>query len=151
MNTLKKGTSKLITQINKLEKLIDSKAPFDITVIKYFVFAGVATVVDLSILFILTEFFSVYYILSAGIAYSAGMLTNFTLNKFLTFENNDTQYAKQFSKFFIIALIGLGLNQLIIYLLVENFEIWYMFARVISLFIVFSWSYLGNKHFTFRD
>lgn len=151
MNTLKKATLKLTKLVKQLEKEADERLPVDITLVRYFLFAGTATVIDISLLFILTEFANLYYMLSAGIAYFAGMITNFVLNKFLNFETAEKNYTKQFSKFFVIAIIGLGLNQLIIYFLVETFDLWYMIARLISLFVVFSWSYLGNKYFTFKE
>ncbi|HQJ05427.1 MAG TPA: GtrA family protein, partial [Spirochaetota bacterium] len=68
---------------------------------------------------------------------------------------------RQFLLFSIVALIGLGLNNLILYLLVDVVkthiniapqydEIWLFFAKCVSVFIVMFWSFLGHKKLTFN-
>ena len=96
-----------------------------------------------------TEFLGLWYLFSAALAFIAGMITNYSLNKVYTFENKSKAYAKQFGIFAFVAVIGLGLNLIVMYTLVENFSLWYMLARLISAFVVFTWSYFGHKHLTF--
>ncbi len=118
--------------------------------LRYVVFAGIATLVDLGLLYLLTEFLDVWYFYSAAIAYLCGMLTNFSLNKYLNFRNKSKKIIPQFGLFAIVALVGLGLNQLILYLLVEFAAIQYMAAKIIAIFIVMFWSFLGHKKLTFK-
>ena len=117
--------------------------------LSYFFFAGVATVVDFSLLYSLTEFAGLWYLLSATISYIFGMITNYSLNKIYTFENKSRKIVRQFGVFMFVATIGLVLNNLIMYGLVEYFGLWYMFARFISMFIVLIWSFSGHKYITF--
>ncbi len=117
--------------------------------IGYVIFAGFATLVDLGLLYSLTEFFHVWYFYSAIFAYFAGMVINYSLNKYLNFRNKSKQIISQFGLFAIVALIGLGLNQLILYSLVEFAKLWYMFAKFIAIFIVMLWSFYGHKKLTF--
>ena len=119
--------------------------------ISYLVFAGIATIVDFGFLYSLTEFAGVYYVFSAIISYSAGMVTNYSLNKLFTFRDEDRKIGRQFAKFVFVAIVGLGLNIGIIYALVEYATLHYLLARVISLFIVVFWSFSGHKHITFRE
>lgn len=78
------------------------------------------------------------------------MITNFILNKKFNFANRSKKVVRQFSVFALVALVGLGLNQLIIYSLVEFSGLWYMYAKVVSVMIVMIYSFVGHKKFTFK-
>ncbi|HOF01075.1 MAG TPA: GtrA family protein [Spirochaetota bacterium] len=137
------------------------KSKISMLFILYVALAGVATIVDFTVLFIMTSVFNIWYLLSATISYFCGMLTNFTLNKIFNFKNKSKLVFRQFLLFSIVALIGLGLNNLILYLLVDVVkthiniapqydEIWLFFAKCVSVFIVMFWSFLGHKKLTFN-
>jgi putative flippase GtrA len=129
---------------------------------KYIVFAGFATVVDFGLLFVLVEFFSMYYLLAAFFACIAGMFTNYIFNKSRTFNNKSKKMFLQFGIFICVALVALILNQVLIYLFVEkvftlsffsSFSLLlrfdYLFAKFISMWIVVVWSFFGHKKLTF--
>ena len=118
--------------------------------IGYVIFAGFATLVDLGLLYSLTEFFHIWYFYSALFANLAGMVTNYSLNKCLNFKNKSRKIIPQFGLFATVALIGIGLNQLILYSLVEFAKLWYMHAKFIAIFIVMFWSFYGHKKLTFN-
>lgn len=118
--------------------------------IGYIIFAGFATLVDLGLLYSLTKFLHVWYFYSAVFAYFIGMVTNYSLNKYLNFRNRSKQIIPQFGLFTAVALVGLGLNQLILYSLVEFAKLWYMSAKFIAIFIVMFWSFYGHKKLTFN-
>jgi len=118
--------------------------------IRYVIFAGFATLVDLGLLYSLTEFLHIWYFYSAIFSYFIGMITNYLLNKYLNFRNISKQIIPQFGLFAAVALVGLGLNQLILYYLVEFVKLWYMMAKIIAIFIVMFWSFYGHKKLTFN-
>jgi len=115
----------------------------------YTFFAGIATIVDVGLLYGFTEFAGISYLISAALSYLFGMATNYSLNKKFTFKNKSRRITLQFSVFMGVALVGLILNLIIMFVLVEFFGLWYMLAKVVSLFIVLMWSYLGHKKITF--
>jgi len=116
----------------------------------YIIFAGLATLVDLGLLYSLTEFFRVWYFYSAIFSYFIGMVINYSLNKYLNFRNKSKQIIPQFGLFATVALIGLGLNQLILYSLVEFVKFWYMLAKIFAIFTIMFWSFYGHKKLTFN-
>lgn len=116
----------------------------------YIIFAGIASIIDLCLLYSLTEFFHIWYFYSAVFAYLIGMVINFSLNKYLNFRNRSKKIISQFSLFATVALIGLGLNQFIIYSLVEFADLWYVFSKIIALSIVMLWSFYGHSRITFK-
>jgi dolichol-phosphate mannosyltransferase len=110
-----------------------------------------ATIVDVLLLYSLTEFLNINYLISATISYCTGLLISFYLQKTYTFkENKNTDKIHlQFTKFTVISLIGLILNLIILKIFVE-IGIWYLFAKAIAIVIVFFWNFLINKKITFR-
>ena len=124
----------------------DSKRLF----LLYLVIGGFATVVDFAVLYALTEFAGMFYLVSASISYLVGMLTNYSLNKVYNFKNKSKEVFKQFGLFAIVALIGLAINNIILYFLVQYFGVWYIAAKVVSVAVVMFWSFFGHKHITFK-
>jgi putative flippase GtrA len=118
---------------------------------KYIFFAGIATIVDMGLLFVLTTIGGVYYLYSAGIAYVCGMMTNFSLNRFFNFRARNRHAAYQFGLFVCVASVGLALNQLIIWSLVEFLHMWYLHAKILSVIVVMFVSFYGHKKITFGD
>ncbi|HQJ06842.1 MAG TPA: GtrA family protein, partial [Spirochaetota bacterium] len=75
------------------------KSKISMLFILYVALAGVATIVDFTVLFIMTSVFNIWYLLSATISYFCGMLTNFTLNKIFNFKNKSKLVFRQFLLF----------------------------------------------------
>ncbi len=115
---------------------------------KYLFFSVVATIGDIVLLYVLTDFFYVYYLLSSIISYCFGIIINFSGQKRYTFKNKG-RTLPQFISFVIISLIGLALNIGILKLLVDVFGVWYIYAKIISIAIVFFWNFIINKTITF--
>ena len=111
--------------------------------------AGIATLVDMGLLYFFTEYLDLWYLYSAALSYLVGMIVNFTLNKYLNFRNRSNRVAAQFGIFAGVALVGLVLNQVILYLLVTVAGIWYMTAKVITVCLVLLWSFYGHKRLSF--
>ncbi len=118
--------------------------------IKYCVVGGTAAVVDFSVLYFLTDWLKIYYLHSATASFILSALTNYSLNRKWTFRSNGKK-RKQLPIFFFIAGCGLLLNNTIMYIGVEKFGLWYIFAKIFATGIVLIWNFLGNKHFTFND
>lgn len=118
--------------------------------INYLIIAAFATIVDVGIFYYMTEFLNVWYIYSAVFGYAVGMVTHYSLNKYLNFKNKSKRIILQFGLFATVALIGLCINQIILYFLVEFLSLWYMYAKVISIMIVAIWNFYGHKNLTFN-
>jgi putative flippase GtrA len=116
----------------------------------YIIFAGIAAVIELGLLYLLTDFGGLWYFYSAIISYLAGMLTNYTLNKYLNFMNRSRMIVLQFGLFATVAVVGLVLNQILLFVLVEFAGLWYMYAKLISMAIIVVWSFYGHKKLTFN-
>lgn len=135
-----------------LNELLFSKT--DNTLIQLFRYTfvgGFAFIIDFGSLFILTEFFHVYYLISAAIAFLLGLTTNYFLSILWVFDKRTVQSRWiEFCIFGFIGLIGLGLNELIIWFFTEKIRFHYLISKIISTIIVYCWNFFARKLTLFR-
>lgn len=120
---------------------------------KYGVVGVSGTIIDVAALWLLVEFvpfFENRILLAASLSFVLAVVNNFWWNKHWTFQDRSKNYRKQFIKFLIIALIGLLLTNISMYLFVEVLLIWYIFAKLMTSAVVMLWNFLGNKMWTFK-
>ena len=120
--------------------------------LRYLFVGGIATVVDWGILFLLTDFFNVYHLVSAIIAFIAGLITNFFLSKLLVFKVNEARVnpVMEFISYAIIGVIGLGITELIMFLFTDCWNIHYLVSKVIATVIVLAWNYIARKLIVYK-
>ncbi|MBT4850135.1 GtrA family protein [Candidatus Parcubacteria bacterium] len=116
---------------------------------KYAVVGFSSMIIDLGVLYILTEFADVHYLMSATISFVMAAFYNYNLNRRWTFQSSGSK-TKQVPVFLIIAGIGLLLNNNILFIGVRQFGLWYIYAKVLAIAIVTSWNFFGNKYLTFK-
>lgn len=92
--------------------------------------------------------------LNKYVANSTGFLcavvSNYVLNRVWTFNSQDPAVAMQFSKFLLASLIGLGINNGIIYLLNERLGVKFYTSKLIATGVVTLWNFWANYTFTFH-
>lgn len=118
---------------------------------RYVISGGSAATVNLTILYLLTSRLHIWYLFSAILAYVISFFVSFFLQKFWTFrDGRKEQMHKQMTIYFFVALAGLGINTLFIYLFVDVFHIWYLSAQfIVSGFLAFS-NFAIYKFFIFN-
>lgn len=151
----KKGESKLnsmeyLNYIHHLLSLYFFKAK---QFLKFCIVGALGTIINLLVLYGLVEFAKLWYIFGAILAFAIAATNNYALNKIWTFKDGRTGksfIARQWTQFFIISCFGLGINLTILYVLVNFFGVWYIFAQIIAIFVAMFSNFLGNKYWTFR-
>lgn len=116
-------------------------------IIKFGIVGGLAFLIDYSILYILTEFFGIYYLYSSIISFIVSVIFNYILSIKWVFDVSKKQTIKEFSTFIILSIIGLIINQVIMYIMVEKANIWYMFSKIVSTIIVMVYNFITRKIF----
>ena len=119
---------------------------------RYGFVGGVASVADYGTLYLFTEAFHIYHLLSAAIAFVIGLIVNYLLSTSWVFASR-TQKNKwiEFAIFAIIGLFGLGWNEIIIYVGTDVCELHYMISKLISTVIVFFWNFFARKIILFKN
>lgn len=122
-----------------------------IQLFRYSFVGGVAFAVDYGTLFLLTEYAGFPYLVSAAIAFIAGLVVNYLLSISWVFNQNRSENpTKEFLFFAAIGVVGLLLNELIMYIGTDLFHLHYMFSKIISTVIVFFWNFFARKVLLFN-
>ncbi|MDD5072011.1 MAG: GtrA family protein [Patescibacteria group bacterium] len=112
-------------------------------IVKYIISGGTAAVVDLGCLYIFTDVFGIWYVISASLAFVVAFLISFSLQKFWTFRDNGRKKIyRQISLYFIVGVVNLLFNAGGMYLLVDKFGIMYISAQIIMGILLGSGSFL---------
>jgi len=115
---------------------------------RYLICGGSATVADLAILFVLTHFLHINYLIAAAFSFLAGIVVNYTLNIILVFKSSGN-LKKEFPLFALIGLGGMTWTELILWFLVDKLNIYVMFAKMVSIVLVLQWNFFMRKKFVF--
>ncbi|MFA5830719.1 MAG: GtrA family protein [Candidatus Paceibacterota bacterium] len=98
--------------------------------VRYFISGVSAAIVDFTFLFVLTEFFNVWYIWSASIAFGVAFCVSFVLQKFWTFKDNEKSKIKwQLPAHLSLGTVNLCINGFLVFFFVEALGVWYMLAQ----------------------
>lgn len=136
--------------LNRIFK--DSTSNLLIQLFRYTFVGGIAFVVDYGTLYVFTEFVGLHHLVSAAIAFVLGLTVNYLLSTSWVFASR-TMKSKwiEFTVFATIGIIGLGLNELIIYTGTDVIGLHYMLSKLISTAIVFFWNFFARKITLFND
>lgn len=118
---------------------------------KYYAVGASGVLVNLGLLFYLTEYVGLWYFLSYTLAISASITSNFILNKFWTFRDsiNSQRTIVMYVKFVSVSLVGMAIQLGTVYLLVESLSVYYMLAALVSISIAGAINFLMNRRWTF--
>ena len=132
---------------NKIQSVFKGKTNNTLLqLFRYTFVGGFAFLIDFATLYILTEYFNIYYLLSAGIAFIFGLIINYTLSVKWVFNSRAMENRLwEFLLFTIIGLVGLGLNELFLWILTDILLIYYLISKIITTFIVYFWNFFARK------
>jgi putative flippase GtrA len=135
-----------------IERLLKNKTNNTlIQLFRYTFVGGFAFIFDFGSLFILTEYFNIYYLVSAAIAFLLGLTINYCLSVTWVFEKRSTKSKQiEFVIFALIGIIGLVLNEFFIWFFTEMVNIHYLFSKLISTALVYLWNFFIRKFTLFR-
>ncbi|MFA5331110.1 MAG: GtrA family protein [Methanoregula sp.] len=126
-------------------------ALFNSRLVRFLFVGSTSSLVDIGGMFVFTEFFGIWYMLSATLSYCCGIVVSYILNKSLTFHDSSRNYAAQFTTFATISVSCLIINLGIIWMAVDLFSLNYMTGKIIATLGAFLWNYHGQSRFTFKN
>lgn len=114
---------------------------------RFGVVGGLAFLIDAGLLYILTEFWHIHYLISSVISFTVSLAFNYILSIIWVFDVKKKQTYKEVILFVVLSVIGLGINQLVMFLGVDFLHIYYMLCKVISTIIVMVYNFITRKIF----
>ena len=119
--------------------------------VRYFFVGGFAFVVDFGLLYILTEYAGLHYLLSATLSFIAGLLVNYIISCLWVF--NGSKFKNRLVEFLFFAaigVVGLALNDTLIWLFTDCIGTHYMFSKIVAAAMVYLWNFFARKYLVFR-
>lgn len=117
-----------------------------------FGFVGIfSTLLDYIILIILKEIFFLNVLQASAFSFVISVLFNYVLSmKFVFIDKKNMSKIKEISIFFLTAILGLLINQIVMYLSIEKLKIYYIISKVIATGVVMFWSFTSRYLFLER-
>lgn len=110
----------------------------------------IGTAVHYATLLLLVQRIHVDPVAGSAVGFVAGALVNYALNYRFTF-GSKKRHNEAMVKFFTVALVGLGVNALIMAATVKLFSLYYLLAQVLATGAVLIWNFAANHAWTFRE
>ncbi len=107
-------------------------------------------VIDFSLTWFFKEKVKIQKYYANTIGFCAAATTNFFLNRNWTFHSCDPAITFQYFKFFIVSLIGLGINTFFLWLLVSKYKKNFYLSKLFAIGVVMIWNFFVNLAFTFN-
>ena len=116
-----------------------------IDLIKYFIVALVAAIVNIGMLYVFTDLCAISYLISNVFAFILGLITNYTLSKLFVFKNDKLNKMIEFIIYALIGVIGLGIDTLSLWVFTSKLNIYYLISKIIATGVTFIWNFGARK------
>jgi len=156
--TRQRGESKLrlsqqVDYLKHIASLMKRKGEFT-RFARYCLVGASGVVVNMGLLWLLTEVAGLYYLVSAAFSIETSIITNFALNDFFTFpdrrERGSRHFLTRLAKFNAVSLAGLGVNMAILWTLTSVFGVYYLLSNLCGIAVATLWNYLVNFWWTWK-
>lgn len=106
--------------------------------------------VDFGITYFFKEKLKIEKFLSNSIGFCCAATSNYFLNRIWTFNSTNPKIMLEFGEFFLISLVGLGVNLLILWILTTKFNRNFYLSKLFAVVVVTLWNFVANMMFTFN-
>ena len=113
-------------------------------ILKFGVVGGIAFVIDYGILFLLAKVIGLNELISAAISFIISLAFNYFLSTKWVFEAKK-QTPKEVIIFVLLSVVGLGINELLIYLGTKKLGIDVMIVKLFATAIVMVYNFITRK------
>lgn len=105
--------------------------------------------VDFGFTYLCKEVFKIQKYIANAIGFTIAVSSNYVLNRIWTFQSTNPEIAVEYTEFLLISLLGLALNTLILYFVINRFKLNFYLAKVIAIGVVTVWNFFANAFLTF--
>ena len=94
----------------------------------------------------MTEYFNIYYLISSNISFIISLTINYILSIYWVFDVKRSGI-REFLLFVIFSVIGLVINQIILYVGTDLLNIYYMICKIGATILVMIYNFITRKIF----
>lgn len=117
--------------------------------IKFSIVGFSGMIIDFGITWLLKENGKINKYIANSTGFVLAASSNYFLNRIWTFNSQNSHIVTEYFSFFGISIIGLLINNLIIYLFSDKLKLNFYLSKLVAVFIVTLWNFGMNYLFTF--
>lgn len=139
--------------INKCLELFHIKASKKtikllVQIFKFGIVGGTAFIIDFVFLFLFKELINLPILIANTLSFTISTIYNYIASIYWVFDvNKENSKNKQFITFIVFSIIGLLLNDLIMWILTSLMTIYYLLSKIIATIIVMIFNFITRKKF----
>ncbi|MBI5466936.1 MAG: GtrA family protein [Candidatus Kerfeldbacteria bacterium] len=118
--------------------------------IKFGFVGALNTTIDYLGFAVLVTWTSIPYLIANVMTFAIASTNSYILNRRWTFRNADPRWRRQAAVFYAVMVVGLVINEAILYTLVDHFQVRKLIAKAIGIVIVLFWNFFASRFFVFR-
>jgi putative flippase GtrA len=118
-------------------------------VLMYLIVGGICFCIDIGGFILIFQLSVVSIIIASAISFTAATLANYLLCCTFVFRRGRFSRPEEMFRLFVIAVVGLGLNSAVVWLLAERLGLPPTLAKILAVLPVFAWNYLGRRSIVF--
>ncbi len=130
------------------------KEPTDNVAIQFFRYTfvgGASFLVDFSALFMLKEYGKINYLIAAAIGFVFGVAVNYWLSNVWVFKQRALKNKWfEFLIFSLIGMVGLGLNEMMMYILTALLGWYYLVSKIAATVLIYLWNFSARKFILYQ-
>jgi putative flippase GtrA len=116
----------------------------------YFIVGGICFFVDVGG-FVILRLSDLPILPASALSFVTATLVNYSLCCTFVFRRGRFSRPEEIARLFLIALVGLGLNSLVVLFLARILELNPTLSKIVAVFPVFAWNYLGRRKLVFEE
>lgn len=114
--------------------------------LKFGVVGTLAFFIDYGLLVLFVEVFGVNAVVAAAISFTISLIFNyFASMRYVFTHRKDMSRQKEFAIFVILSVIGLGINEVLMYVGVEILVVSYLLVKLFATAVVLVWNFISRK------
>ena len=118
--------------------------------VKFCIVGGSGVFVDFGITYLCKEMLKFNKYLANSLGFIIAASSNYILNRIWTFNSQSSEIFKEYFVFFLFSLIGLGINNGVIYLIHGKGKLNFYFSKLFAIGVVTFWNFFMNYYFNFN-
>lgn len=118
--------------------------------LKFMIVGALGALIILGGTYVFTQIIGINYLISTAISIELSIIFAFLLNNYWSFAHvvNSIGLIQRLARYNVISLVGLSLNELILFILTDFLHIYYIISELFSIIIVFLFNYVLNVRYT---
>lgn len=118
--------------------------------IKFAVVGFTGMLIDFGFTWLFKEKVKVNKYFANSLGFTIAATNNYFLNRVWTFNSHQQNIPLEFFSFLVVSILGLLINNLIIYILTEKLNLKFYFAKFLAIIVVVIWNFFANYLVTFN-